>query len=303
MKLRRMKAKDFRTDRRRAFLLADLLTAILLFSLAALFLFFPIKGYARIFYEERDRFAAEQRAASAVSKIRFAALYSGLGMRNGEEYKNAFFPNSGQPFTWSGPAAVSKGLLMPEASELRLAYAFPAGARAAMDAVAQAGRVEVTLSQEPAADYFEINTKATKGWVLFSHSGTGRPLYITAKRGRRLTLGSREESAFQISRGDRLYLFRAAKFYAVSGIMYMKDFRTTGDQPVENGIEDLRFKIEDNLLHIFILARGEDLKLKSNEGLQDEMDNWPKEFVPRKTSTACRLYSFHETLRLPNLRD
>ena len=102
-----MKAKDFRTDRRRAFLLADLLTAILLFSLAALFLFFPIKGYARIFYEERDRFAAEQRAASAVSKIRFAALYSGLGMRNGEEYKNAFFPNSGQPFTWSGPAAAS----------------------------------------------------------------------------------------------------------------------------------------------------------------------------------------------------
>ena len=40
--------------------------------------------------------------------------------------------------------------------------------------------------------------------------------------------------------------------------LYTKDFRTTGDQPRENGICDIRFYLDDgkNLLTVYLVARG-----------------------------------------------
>lgn len=250
-----------------AFTLAECLVVLLIISLILPALFSPLKNTLYAYRLYRDRRIAESRIWTVCAILRPPVFYCALGLPvEAGLYKTAFGEKPRQPFSWDGPISVLPG---PDdglpGGLLRLAYAYPELCRTRsaglVGKTASAVRFDAALNLDHfALDLFD-KTGSVKNWVIFENSLPPRvPMTVLKASGAELELKNYLAEEVFVPRGERLLLFRALECWARDGKLYTKDFRTTGEQPRENGVCEIRFYLDGGgrALTVCIIVRGDD---------------------------------------------
>lgn len=250
-----------------AFTLAECLVALLIISLILPALFSPLKNTLYAYRLYRDRRIAESRIWTVRAILRNPVFYCALGLPvEAGLYKTAFGAKLGQPFSWEGPISVLPG---PDdglpGGLLRLAYAYPELCRTRSGGLIGKTASAVRFDAAPNRDYFALDlfdkTGSVKNWVMFENSRPPRvPLVVLKASGAELELKNYLADEVFVPRGERLLLFRALECWARDGKLYTKDFRTTGEQPRENGVCEIRFYLDGGgrALTVCLVVRGDD---------------------------------------------
>lgn len=228
--------------------------------------FTPVKNaiYACRLYN--DRRIAESRICTVGAVLRIPVFYCTLGIPlDAGEYKKSFGSNLSSPFSWNGPISVTQGRDGKADGCLRLAYGCPEPCRTQREY--GVGKTAAPLRFDTAANqnYFALDlhdkSQSVKNWVLFENCVPRRtPLVVTRASGYEFQLKTFLADEAVVPKGDRLLLFRAVECWALNDRLYTKDFRTTGDQPRENGVCDIRFYLngDRSRLTVCLIVRGDD---------------------------------------------
>lgn len=284
----------------RAFITAELAAALA----AVLFLIPPsitaLKYSMTLYRQYSDSRIAERRAETVAAILNMPIRWCGAGMpMRPEEYKKAFGAKALNPFNWDGPISVTAGKSGEENGMVKIAYAYPAGTRTSAETSANAHSAAVSFIHVPNSDYFDLNlfdkSRSVKNWVIFHNiHPLGTPLTVTGASGKTLVLKSYTEESFAIPKNESLLLFRALECYALNDILYTRDFRTAGDQPRENGVCGIRFRLDagKNMITVFLMVRGDDTSLAP--GKIRGGAGWPSELLEewRQYGSRYVLYAY-----------
>ncbi|MCQ4813452.1 prepilin-type N-terminal cleavage/methylation domain-containing protein [Cloacibacillus evryensis] len=296
-------------DRRAAFTLAECLVALMVISVILSLFFSPFKGALYVCRAFVDRRVAESRIWTACGILRGPIFYCALGIPgDAGEYKKSFGSQLGAPFSWDGPVSVTSDKNGRSNGCLRLAYAYPELCRTRQEGGVGKVAAGIRFDTAPNRDHFDLDlydkSKSVKNWVLFENCRPRRSLLLVTKAsGSELELKNYGEEEAVVSKGERLLLFRAMECWAWDDKLYTKDFRTTGDQPRENGICDIRFYLDDgkNLLTVYLVARGGDETLAPG-GIVGE-ENCREEILAQWRGRSRHiLYCAKFSWPLPNVR-
>ena len=295
-------------NRRGAFLLPDCLAALFCAGILFTLLTAVLLPVSRLQSELDDRRTAILRAENVAAKLRLPALFCGIGLsKDPALYKRGFNNRSEAPFFWNGPLEITSGVKNLPASGLRIVYGCFDGLVAAKRSSSSTGAITVTLKSKPSDSNFEPDLynkqSSVKNWVVLDGRTLSSPLWLTGLSDRLLSLKSVNDKSLTVRREEKLFLVRAIECWAADGVFRTNDLRTTGNQPREDGICDLRFRLdgEARLLEIFILVHGSEGGIMERFGLANRMEAWPSDFSPPECGSGLRHHSFHYRLKLPNL--
>ncbi len=246
--------------------MVECLAALTLASFILSLFFTPVKNALYAYRLYNDRRIAESRICTVGAVLRIPVFYCALGIPlDAGEYKKSFGSNLSSPFSWNGPISVIQGRDGKADGCLRLAYGCPEPCRTLREY--NAGKADSSFRFDTAANqnYFAPDlhdkSQSVKNWVLFENCVPRRtPLVVTRASGSELQLKTLSADEAVVPKGDRLLLFRAVECWALNDRLYTKDFRTTGDQPRENGVCDIRFYLNDDRsrLTVCLIVRGDD---------------------------------------------
>lgn len=257
-------------DRRgfRAFLFIDILFSVLILSFIFILFFHPFKNGIDLLCLLRDRRIAQQRIRTVRAVLDAPLRFCALGVPlDAEAYKKALGSRSGRFFGWDGPLSVTDGKNGEEDACLRIVFAYPAACRTSAAGMTGKEASYVSFRSKLSRTDFDpdIYDKpgSIKNWVTFANSDPPRaPLTVSSFSEYSLKLRSFDNDEVRIPKGEELLLLRVLECWAGrDGIFYTNDHRASGAQPRENGVCDLRFRLEEGLLTIYVIARGEDKSL------------------------------------------
>ncbi len=303
MSVGRQKIRDHR-----GFLLTELLISLLTFIVITAAILTTLKLSAEKITSFLDYRKATLRIAKAAALLKAPVFYCGFGMPlSSSVYKRAFGSQKFDPFRWEGPISACKGPNSFANSELRIAYAMPGTPRLSLRTVSEYSESLVRLDKFPPlgsiGESFAGCAFDIRNWVIFPSSfPPALPLRITAASGKTLSVKNNFDSSFSISKGDRIYHFRAMKIYCLNDRLYTKDFRSSGDQPRIEGIRDMRFDVDigKRTITVYLLVRGDHLYEK-NMPIKNS-DLWPDEYIGPWISKGSKYQQFaaKRVWRLPN---
>ncbi|MEG1602364.1 MAG: hypothetical protein RR340_01965 [Cloacibacillus sp.] len=292
----------------RAFILADCLAALFIFALilpAALSLWRTASFELRLC---RDRAVAQRRAECVAAILVAPVFYCGMGMAAGAEgYKRGFNNRLATPFSWNGPLSILPTYDKRPEGLLRVAFGFPESARLKNEARGVESKAELTFDAPPVLNYLDLSLfdkgSSVKNWLLFAGCRKRTPFCALAANGAKLTVKNYAAKDFYLPKGDRIVNFRALEVFSRDGKLYTNDFRTAGEQPRENGVCDIRFRVRDDMraLTVYILIRGDDASLANGAAAVRRVENWPPEYRVAYNEYPYPLYSFQYSWPLLNL--
>lgn len=243
-------------------LLSTFLFLIIIPSLLALLL-----QTRNFFIKLNDYRTAHNRAFSTISLLRYPVFYCGLGVpMDPAEYKQSFGSSRFQPFNWAGPISVVKSSSGSEDSELRILFA-----------KCDYKKLKSSFKYKEQGTVITITNKVDKNSIIPLSSGPVNnikncivfkssfpninPLIVrwVSNDLTSLEIESYLNSEyFKLYKNDSIYLLSALKVFCKNGILYTNDFKTSGDQPRIDGIQDIRFYLDNNkkFITIYILSRG-----------------------------------------------
>lgn len=299
-------------NKHKASLLIEILIATAI--IASIFPVMPtlLKQAADIFLSLYDKRIAAQRIISVESLLESPLFYCGYAMPcDAAEYKSTF-NNTSEPFSWDGAISVTDYGGRKNAA-LRIVYGKRENLRVASKFNFSEGISEtIYLSGKVNSDNLKASSanfpSKVQNYVLFaSMSRAAVPLPVRKISSNGITISGSIYKNFVIPAQDTLYLLCALKLYAQDGKLYSNDYRTTGIQPRLDGIEDLRFFLDDThkTLTTYTLVRGETENQKAELVLTDfEEDSKNTQFLKewRAKVSKTRLYASKRTWRLPNCR-
>lgn len=299
------------SDRRgfKAFLLVDLLFSVLLLSFIFISFFDPFKNGIHLLCLMRDRRIAHQRIDTVRAVLDAPLRFCALGVPlSAEEYKNAFGSRSGRFFSWAGPASVVKGKNGAENSCLRLVFAYPAQCRTSAACSAGKEASFVNFRDKLNAADFDVDIYdrpgSIKNWVTFANSDPPRvPLTVSGVSEYSLKVKSFDKDDILIPKGEELLLLRVMECWAGNdGIFYTNDHRASGAQPRENGICDLRFRLDGALLTVYVVARGDNKDLSPGR-IEGEEKCTPEILSLWRDASEYVLYCEKFVICMPNVLD
>lgn len=258
-----------------------------------------------------DYRVSQLRLFSVQTLLRYPLFYCGHGLSvNSEEYKKSFGNSRFQPFNWDGPVSVIKSSTGTENTELRIVYSKCEYVKLKNNFTYKKDGEVISLSKPLEKNSIMPITSATinniRNCIVFRSSFPGNnPLIVRWASGdqTRLEIESfANKEHFTLYKNDTLYLLAAMRVFVKNGILYTNDLKTSGDQPRINGIEDLRFFINDDktLLTAYILSRG-DYRYSENKniiGIEKCDLNLANEWKYKKSN--YQLYVNKLVWRLPN---
>lgn len=256
----------------------------------------------------RDRRIARQRIdtvrAVLDGPLRFCAL--GVPLSAGE-YNKALGSRSGRFFSWDGPVSVVKGKNGEENACLRIVFASPASCRT--KAACTAGKEDsyVRFGSRLNSGYFDVDIYDKPGsirnWVTFANSDPPRaPLTVSGVSEYSLKLKSFDKDHIEIPCGEELFLLRVMECHVGrDAVFYTNDYRTSGAQPREKGICDIRFLLDGGLLTVYIVARGEDRGLSPGR-IEGEENCTPEILARWRDASEYILYCGKFIICMPNAK-
>ena len=242
--------------------MVECLAALTLASFILSLFFTPVKNALYAYRLYNDRRIAESRICTVGAVLRIPVFYCALGIPLDDKYLGS---NLSALLGWNGPISVIQGRDGKADGCLRLAYSCPERCRTLREY--NSGKADSSFRFDTAANqnYFALDlhdkSQSVKNWVLFENCVPRRtPLVVTRASGSELQLKTLSADEAVVPKGDRLLLFRAVECWALNDRLYTKDFRTTGDQPRENGVCDIRFYLNDDRsrLTVCLIVRGDD---------------------------------------------
>lgn len=260
--------RTLKLGRSRAFFIAEVLLSVLILSLISAIFFAPFKNGMHLLRLLRDQRIAQQRILTIRAILGAPARFCALGVPTGaQDYKESLGSRSGRFFSWAGPVSVVKGKNGEEGGCLRIVFAYPLSCRTSAERTVGKSASSVGFDRKLDAGYFDADIYdkpgSVKNWVTFANSDPPRsPLVLSKFYDYSLALRSLNKDEVVVPKGERLLLFRVMECWAgADEIFYTNDYRTAGAQPRENGICDVRFSADGQLLTVYVVARGEDKDL------------------------------------------
>lgn len=291
-----------------AFILADSLVALFIFALILpeiLSLWRTASFELRL---SRDKAVAERRAECVAAILKAPLFHCGMGLEtDAAGYKRGFNNRLASPFSWNGPLSILPTYDKRPEGLLRVAFGFPESARLKTEVLGTESKAELIFDASPVLNYLDLSLfdkgSSVKNWLLFAGSRHRTPFCVIAANGAKLSVKNYAVSDFYLPKGDRIVHFRALEVFSRDGKLYTNDFRTAGEQPRENGVCDIRFRVRDDMLAltVYILVRGDDASLANEAPGVRRIENWPPEYRADYNTYPYPLYAFQYTWPLLNL--
>ncbi len=300
-----------RKSRNFAFTLVDILISIFFFLFLIPFFLTLLQQTGNYLIKLIDYRAAYNRAFSVVSLLRYPIFYCGLGVPTDVDgYKQSFGNSRFQPFNWTGPVSVVKNPLGLENAELRIVFA-----------KCDYKKLKSNFKYKEQGKVISFTKKIDKNTIVASNSGApnnikncivfrssfpnANPLVVRWVSSDRYFLEVESylnDEYFQLYKNDKMYLLSALKVFCKNAILYTNDYKISGDQPRVDGIQDIRFYLDNNknFITIYILSRG---KFQYNDykkiiGIEKCFPELESEWSVIKST--YQLYVYKTVWRLPN---
>lgn len=295
--------------KRKAFGLIELLLYMMLMMVVLPLIISP----ARVAVERAsmyiDKRAAIARIAQINSLIYSAAFYCGYGMPSDPvEYQNYFDTDNVYPFNWQGPISVY-AVNGKSNGKLRVVFGKNSDAEIADDVFIHNSEGTITLTKSLSSynvksegSLLSVYNVLTVG-DMFPHAV---PLIVTKVSGKNYSVrvNDSEVSEFYINKEQPVFVFYGAELFSNNGKLYSYNMRVSGNQPRVNGVEDIRFYIEGNMLTVVMLVRGVK-KFSAKKNSIMNLERAPQELKAewQNVSSDYRLYVSKSVWSLPNCLD
>ncbi|MDO4987610.1 MAG: hypothetical protein Q4E17_01065 [Synergistes sp.] len=250
---------------KRAFTLVETLVASFILVLTISFCMLPFKNTMQMLRLYKDRRIAENRILTVETIIKSAFENCGVGIsKDPQEYKAGFGNKNRAPFNWNGALSITNTSQANVGKKLRVAYTMPTECLSEEKVTIDLSGKTIFLTEKANKDYFAVDiydkAQSVKNWIIFEGARqTNTPLLVTDHSADMISVRSKSREV-TIPKGSRLMLFRALECYCTGDKFYTNDFRSSGEQPREDGICAIDFDYDDihNLLTVRIIARGDD---------------------------------------------
>jgi hypothetical protein len=318
-----MKCRRFAATRR-SFILVEIVMSMFALSMIVGGIMSGTLLMAEISYFSEDSAIARDRADNVFSIMRLPADMCGYGMpRGAAEYKTAFRGGTGSPFNWEGVVDTldikveidNKSVWRTDAS-CRIVYGIPTKIYTKCETEVSGGSLNLRTDDSPGLlESVQLGKpNSVKNWIISGSLTPRRPMWLktSSKSGPENILHlmynepDEEPAPMFIPENDRLFYMGAMDWRVLvtetDFVFYVNNLRGGGTQPVQNGVVDARFELDETkrTLKVWLLVRGD--RMYSEVRTAGIPSGWPVEYsanIPTK-ARHYRLFAFSESFALKN---